>query len=137
MRPGWYTELFFLDEATAFAAGHRPCAQCRRADYNRFQQAFSDGNGLSGRLLSGELDRRLQADRTGPRRTCDAHHLPDGTMFAVGDRPCLKAGDGGRGWSFQGYGVLEALPRAPVVVLTPASIVAALGAGYACQVRGG
>lgn len=135
MRPGWYTELFFLDEATALAAGHRPCAQCRRADYKRFRQAFADGNHLSDRLRSADLDRQVHADRTGPRRTADARDLPNGAMFAQGGRPYLKVREGARTWSFQGYGPLQVLPNAPVAVLTPASIVAALGAGYACQIR--
>jgi hypothetical protein len=137
MRPGWYTELFFLDEATALAAGHRPCAECRRADYIRFRDAFAAGAGLAGPLRAGELDRILHADRTGPRPQAPAQTLPDGAMFAIDQRAYLKQGPGGRPWSFDGYGPPEALPAGPVTVLTPASSVAALRAGYVCQTRGG
>lgn len=135
MRPGWYTELFFLDEATALAAGHRPCAECRRADYNRFREAFAAGNGLASPPRAGELDRILHAERTGPPPQASAHDLPDGAMFAVDQRACLKLGDKGRPWTFDGYGPAEPLPAAPVALLTPRSSVAALRAGYLCQTR--
>jgi hypothetical protein len=136
MRPGWYTELFFMDEATALAAGHRPCAECRRADYNRYRAAFAAGAGLEGPLRAGEIDRRLHAERTGPRPQARAQTLPDGAMFAMGERAYLKLGDAARLWSFDGYAEPEPLPDEPVSVLTPRSTLAALQAGYLCQIRG-
>jgi hypothetical protein len=135
MRPGRYTELFFLDEATALAAGHRPCAECRRADYNRFREAFAAGNGLAAPPRAGELDRILHAERTSPRPQAPAQTLPDGAMFAVDQRAWLKLGDSARLWGFDGYGPPESLPEARVTVLTPQSTVAALRAGYVCQTR--
>ena len=65
LQPGRYTELFFLDEATAFAAGHRPCAECRRDDYNRFMQ-------IVGESRADAVDERLHAERLAPYRTCAA-----------------------------------------------------------------
>src|SRR5215204_4373861 len=69
LRPGRYTELFFLDEATAFAAGHRPCAECRRADFNRFREAWVRAN-LPGeepaQVLVPTIDARLHGERIGP-----------------------------------------------------------------------
>ena len=134
MRPRRYTELFFPDEATALAAGHRPCAECRRADYRRFRDAFASANGLAAPLKAVDLDRHLHRARTAPKPRRDARGLPDGAMFAAGDQAWLKTGAAARPWSFTGYGPPQALPSAPVAVLTPLPTVNALAAGYACQV---
>ena len=91
MTPGLYTELFFLDEVTALAAGHRPCGECRRADYRRFKAAWLLGNpdrGLGTDVPIGAIDRELHRDRLGgDRRPCthpaDLRSLPDG-VFVVG-----------------------------------------------------
>src|SRR6266705_4311158 len=73
MPPGRYTGLFFLDEATAFAAGHRPCAECRREDYNRFMS-------LVGETRADAIDDRLHAERRGPYRESRVDELPDGAF---------------------------------------------------------
>ncbi|HMO55211.1 MAG TPA: hypothetical protein PJ994_11945, partial [Tepidiformaceae bacterium] len=88
MQPGRYTELFFLDEATAFAAGHRPCAECRRADFLRFNGCWVEANRPPGYRLTtvNEIDRQLHEERiatgTHSQRAwrADAATLPDGTM---------------------------------------------------------
>src|SRR5262249_60720178 len=88
MTPGRYTELFFLDEATALAAGHRPCGECRREDHRRFRAAWIAGNPDRGLQIEGPIaaiDRELQRDRLGPdgrQRTYAARlrGLPDGVF---------------------------------------------------------
>ena len=133
--PGCYTLLFFLDEATALAAGHRPCGECRRAAFRAFVDAWTAAN--PGALPEGatridDLDRVLHRERTGPRRRAPVDGLPDGTFVALdGDpRPHLVLGDALLPWTPEGYGTRIARPSTPVEVLTPPSIVAALRAGY-------
>src|ERR1700744_3731405 len=91
-----WTELFFLDEATAFAAGHRPCFYCRRDDANRFRAAWEEGNGVAD-LLAPEMDAVLHRERL-DRRNKRLHELPmplnrlpDGTMVASGEASFLVA----------------------------------------------
>ena len=138
MTPGRWTELFFLDEYTALAAGHRPCAYCRREAFERFRAALVAGN--PGRLSEAPpvdaIDRLLHADRlteAGAQRRFGApsRTLPDGAMFERGGRAWLKLGNGARPWSADGYGQPEPLPGDPVTVLTPRCLVGALAAGYA------
>jgi hypothetical protein len=133
MRPGHYTELFFLDEATALAAGHRPCAECRRADYKRFREAYAEGNGLPTPLKATDLDRHLHQARTAARPLREAQTLPDGAMFATNGRAWLKSRDVARPWSFEGYGPVEHLPAERVTVLTPEPTLKAIAAGYAAN----
>lgn len=125
MTPGRYTELFFLDEATAYAAGHRPCAECRRADYRAFSALWAE---VHGPAKAAEIDRRLRA-----APPLVAESLPDGTMVAGPEGPVL-IWRGTWDWSFSGY-----RPRAPlqgaVRVLTPAPIVALLARGLKVQVH--
>ena len=150
MTPRSYTELFFLDEATALAAGHRPCAECRRADFLRFRAAWLAGNGAHGLAPNApiaELDRVLHAERldgTGRaarKRTWQAPlaGLPDGVLVVragAPDEPCLVWRGGLLAWSFAGYGPpVRALPDEMVAVLTPPSTVAAIRAGYAPTVH--
>ena len=129
-----WTELFFLDEATALAAGHRPCFYCRRREAKAFRAAWARGNGgetlpasaidtvLHGERLAGR-DKRLHP-LPGPVLA-----LPDGAMIAAGGEGYLVAGGGVRGWSAAGYG--EAVPvPAEVRLLTPPSTLRALAAGY-------
>lgn len=138
MSPGKYTELFFLDEATAFAAGHRPCAECRRADFRRFNELWVKANRPEGYVLRtvSEIDRQLHEERivagTRSQRTwrTDAASLPSGTIvewdgdaFLVWDRALRR-------WSFEGYNDFRRLPAGEVTVLTPESIVRAFAAGY-------
>ena len=128
LQPGRFTELFFLDEVTAFAAGHRPCALCRRADYDRFL-ALTDGGGADA------IDLRLEAERRdGPgRRTHRARgaDLPDGAFVLRDDgAPWLVRGDALRRWTPAGYGDRVARPAGPVRLLTPPTLAAVLAAGW-------
>lgn len=140
MAPHRYTELFFLDEAVAFAAGHRPCAECRRADFNRFVAAWREGNpGLAGteKLRVATLDSALHAERlTADRekRTFESTlgALPDGTFvtFEGADAWLLWHGSLRR-WSPGRYLETRIVdPVARVHILTPASLVRAFAAGY-------
>lgn len=149
MRPGLYTELFFLDEATALAAGHRPCFECRRADSLQFFDAIRAGvPGLVAdgeRLYADAVDRRLHEERVDARskakRTTDARlgELLDGSMVAFPQAPTraylVMAGQLFP-WSFAGYGSpIASAPETAVTVLTPPTTVAALRAGYVAVVH--
>jgi hypothetical protein len=141
MTPGRYTELFFLDEVTAFAAGHRPCGECRRADYHRFKAAWLAGNperGLAAGVPIGAIDRELHRDRLtneGRQRTfpADIAALPDGVFIALGThRAPLMIWRGALWpWSPEGYGDPEPAPDVGMVtVLTPRSTVQAFASAY-------
>lgn len=140
MRPGAYTELFFLDEATALAAGHRPCAECRRRAFLSFRGAWQRGRGKTGTLRAAELDRALHRARVESRSRRQVTHrcaldlLPDGVFIAFGEAPAkaeLVLGDRLLPWSPQGYGEARSRPKGgSVTVLTPQPSVAALAGGY-------
>ena len=137
MAPRRYTELFFLDEAVAIAAGHRPCAECRRQAFNRWRDAFAAGNGLGSPLRAGDMDRRLHAERLVPKTrekavwSANVDELPDGAFVDLDGVAYLVYGDALLSWSFEGYGAPRPKPLAGrVAVLTPRSSVATLGAGY-------
>lgn len=128
-----YTELFFLDEVTALAAGHRPCFQCRRKDANIFAEAWSRKSG--DHPTAPDMDAVLHAERLsrrGKRTYRDLlAALPDGAMIERDGEPFALRGGMLLRWSPAGYS--ERRPRpdlADVVVLTPPSIVAVLAAGY-------
>lgn len=130
-----YTELFFLDEPTALAAGHRPCFECRRADANAFADAFAKGQGADGNLAADPMDLILHADRLDGRqqRTFEApvSDLPDGAMVMVGSTPHAILERRLIMWSPEGYQAQQGpLPSSPVSVLTPKSICHALANGY-------
>ena len=128
--PG-YTELFFLDEATALAAGHRPCFECRRADAIQFRDAFARGNGINGSPLADEMDLRLHAERLAPRSiAADLRGLPDAAMVACEGKPCLVLGGELLAWTQEGYVPLGGRRELPLTLLTPPAIVNALAAGY-------
>jgi hypothetical protein len=134
--PASYTDLFFLDEVTALAAGHRPCFECRRADAKAFAEKWAQIKGTTFPYVD-EMDRVLQAERLDGRakRThgVDADGLPDGTSIAIdGSAFALRAGAMLR-WSPSGYIEADPRPRGSAMVLTPPSIVAVLAAGYAPQ----
>jgi hypothetical protein len=133
MKPRSYTELFFLDEATAFAAGHRPCAECRHADYERFRALWKACFG--GPAGADAMDAVLHAERLDgrARRTwrADVATLPDGTYVSVDGIARIVWRDKLIAWSDEGY--RDRQPRPPhrdVEVLTPPSIVAVFKAGY-------
>jgi hypothetical protein len=142
MPPGRWTALFFLDEATALAAGHRPCGYCRRADHLAFGEAWRVGQGLDKRLRACEMDSVLHAERV-DRRTrrqlttpAVVGDLPAGSMASFAGRPALVDGEHLLPWSFAGYGARIPVPAGTLVeVLTPPSIVEALRAGYAPMVH--
>ncbi len=141
MSPGKYTELFFADEAVALAAGHRPCAECRRAAYNEYRRAWQaeDADQLP---RAGDMDATLHRQRVvSPRRqkityTAKLSSLPHGAFFIHPRRPdvaLLKTDDGLWRWSQRGYAALtksELDPDDIVAVLTPKASVAALSAGF-------
>lgn len=131
MAPGSYTELFFLDETTAYAAGHRPCAECRRADYAAFRDLWADLFGAAG---APGIDAALHAARvTRDRRKvvfpAVAAGLPDSTMIRTPAGPAVILGNTLRPWHRSGYGPPEDRPRGQVEVLTPAPVVEMLRAG--------
>jgi hypothetical protein len=140
MQPGRYTELFFLDEATALACGHRPCVECRRADFVRFADAFAAANRLPSRPTAAALDALLQPERPagdGARlHRARVDELPDGVMLEVAGVPALLVGGAARRWTPDGYA--DRLPgpvNGVVDVITPRSIVRTLAAGYAARLH--
>ena len=141
MAPGHYTQLFFLDEATALAAGHRPCAECQRGRYREFQAAWAVANpDLAGGPAPGAdvMDAVLHAERLGParqKRTYDERldRLPPGAMLLPpgSETPHLATGQGPLAWTPAGYGAAADVPADAVVrVLTPRSVARALAAGF-------
>jgi hypothetical protein len=139
-RPGHYTFLFFHDEAVSFAAGHRPCAECRRPSYNAYRAAWAAGLGVelpSARDMNRQLHRERLAAGTHRRRLHQLpwSDLPDGTFVLLDGIPAVVVGDQLAEWTYDGYGGRRARPRAGVVpVLTPPSTVAVLRAGYEVQI---
>jgi len=137
LQPGRWTELFFLDEATACAAGHRPCALCRRADYERLRDAWERAHGV--RQTAAAMDRALHAARIlpGSRRlrtwAASLDAAAEGTMVALPQAPetaWLLLGGRLRRWTHFGYGEESAAPEGEVTILTPAPLVACFAAGY-------
>ena len=140
---GRWTPLFFLDDAVALAAGHRPCGFCRRAAHASYRAAVMRATGGSAPLPATELNRRLGAERlvrgrglsrAGDRRlwTAGIDRLPSGTVIADGaEPPRLVLDDRLLPFSFDGWGPPTARPRrGDVQVLTPPTSVAALRHGY-------
>jgi hypothetical protein len=136
MPPGRWTALFFMDEATALAAGHRPCAYCRRPDYTWFTQSWQKAQDLPERPRAVFMDQILHAERvTRTRqqitRPARAGSLPDGVMVRHNGTVGLLASGRFLPWSFDGYGAPQRIqPTTSVELLTPPSIVAALESGY-------
>jgi hypothetical protein len=127
-QPGRYTELFFLDEATAFAAGHRPCAECRREDYDRFVALVG--------ARADEIDERLHAERIDPgsherrlhrRRLRD---LPDGAFVLEDGDAWLVLGDELLRWTPSGYAERHPRPSGDAALITPPSLVEVLRTGW-------
>ena len=125
-----YTELFFLDEATALAAGHRPCFECRRADARAFAAAWGRASGTAPPTAPA-MDRVMHGERTGERDRVRPASLPAGAIFAAGDGFFLRTAGGARRWDFRGYGAETAVDAdANAASVTPASVRAVLAAGY-------
>ena len=142
--PGRYTELFFLDEATSLAAGHRPCAECRRSRYEEFRAAWARGRGDAREAhppAAGAMDAVLHAERLRPDGKKKTHvaslsALPDGSMIEHAGVPHLLWRGSLRPWSFERYGPpFHAGGSAMVTVLTPPSVAGAIGAGFEPQVH--
>jgi hypothetical protein len=127
VQPGRFTELFFLDEATAFAAGHRPCALCRREDYDRFVALVG--------ARADEIDERLHAERLDASRRRRLHparlqEVPDGTFLLEWGEPWLVLGGELRRWTAAGY--TERRPRTggEATLITPPTLVDVLRSGW-------
>ena len=131
MAPGRYTELFFLDEAVAAAAGHRPCAECRRPAWAAFTAAWAT---CFGPMRAPEIDRALHAarvkDRVQRRHLAGGTALPDGAMVLIDGAAHLIWQGKALRWQPEGYGKATPIPRGPVTVLTPEPIIATLRAGW-------
>ena len=132
MGPGSWTELFFLDEATALAAGHRPCFLCRREAARAFQAGFPANGGIP---KAHNIDEILHEERLDGRRkrmhdlTSPAADLPDGAMILQDGAPHLICEGAARPWSLGGYGTPKAI-QTGTRLITPPSTVAVLRAGY-------
>lgn len=138
----YYTELFFLDEVTALAAGHRPCFECRRAEAEAFARHWQEAKGLRKRPSAPDMDLVLHAERLDGkakrmhRRALDG--LPDGAMVSLpGQGPFAVRGERLLPWTPQGYGKPAPRPRGiEADVLTPRTMVDVLAAGYAPRWHG-
>ena len=133
-----YSELFFLDEATALSAGHRPCKDCQPLRFQKFKEYWCTANTeskSSSKVLISEVDRQLESERsdTSHRKItfkAKLSELPGGTMFTEKKKACLVTLGGLYDWSFDGYKQVEYGKDREVEVLTPRSIVAAMKEGY-------
>jgi len=142
MAPRLYTELFFLDEATAFAAGHRPCAECRREAYNHFKSSWLAGNPAYGfdkktsiRLID-EILHRQRMDSAGNKKTYreEINNLPDGSFIRLAGQPYLIANNRMFRWWPNGYDEgIDLAKTGSAEVLTPPSTVRAILSGYQPQ----
>lgn len=137
MTPRRYTELFFFDEATAIAAGHRPCYECRRPAFHAWQRAWQTATELDAPPPAPVMDQQMHRDRIEaksrlPRRwSSPLGALPDGAFVELDGAAHLVLGDGPRRWSWRGYGPAVAMAKTETVtVLTPRSSVLVLKAGY-------
>jgi hypothetical protein len=135
LQPGRFTELFFLDEATALAAGHRACALCRRDDYTRFVAIWGDVH--PGQIGADAIDAQLHGERVAPETRGQLRHeapldeLPDGAFVLEEDAPHLVLGAELLRWTPSGYA--EGRPRGTdrkALLITPPSLVAVLRAGW-------
>jgi len=143
MAPNRYTELFFMDEATAFAAGHRPCFECRRSDYNLFKSYWLKGNpeyGFDKKTSIQKIDAILQQERITRDKfkvtyTENIKNLPDGAFFVFEEKPYLLLNGRMYLWSPFGYDEGNMQPSVDSVeVLTPRSTINAFKAGYKPQI---
>ena len=134
----FYTELFFLDEVTALAAGHRPCFECRRKDAVAFAEAWARARRLPKRPSAPEMDDVLHPERLDGRakrtnrRNID--ELPDGAMIVLNGEPYAVRGNSLLRWTPEGYDARKRRPKGITAeVLTPPATLAVLAAGYRPQ----
>jgi len=134
LQPGKFTELFFLDEATAFAAGHRPCALCRRADYVRFTEIWRELH--PGEVGADAMDARLHEERVDPATRGQRHHplpsepLPNGA-FVANEAAAYLAVDGTLlRWTPFGYEGTEETPAGGSSLITPPTLIEVLRRGW-------
>src|ERR1700726_2486068 len=139
-QPHHFTWLFFHDEAVAFAAGHRPCAECRRESYNAYRLAWADGLGVDLPSATA-MNRQLHAERlfagTHRRRIhrLGWPNLPNGTFVLLHSAPAVLIDDHVTLWTREGYADQRARPKEGIAdVITPPSTIAALRAGYPVQI---
>jgi hypothetical protein len=135
LMPGRFTELFFLDEATALAAGHRPCALCRREDYDRFGEIWGELH--PGQVGADAIDAQLHHERLDPatrlqrRPPAELASLPNGAFVLDQDTPWLVLGDQLLRWNPAGYDMRRPRARsATVELITPPSLVEVLRTGW-------
>ena len=134
LQPGKFTELFFLDEATAFAAGHRPCALCRHGDYRRFTELWRDQHPSD--LGADAIDLTLHGERWDAtakrqrRHRSSVRDLPAGAIVVLGEAPHLVVDGSLRTWTPAGYTGTVPVPLGEVDVLTPPSLVEILARGW-------
>lgn len=141
MTPDRYTELFFLDEAVALAAGHRPCGECRRERYRAYMDLWATECADLGPATPKDVDRALQRARIDPDTRSQRRHdapldtLPDGTFIGLNDTACLVQGTRLLPYDPQGYRTAMDRPRGIMAsVLTPEPTVRILAAGYRAAV---
>ncbi|HKE27843.1 MAG TPA: hypothetical protein VKB88_36050 [Bryobacteraceae bacterium] len=135
MSPRRYTELFFLDEAVAFAAGHRPCAECRRERFNAFKAAWS-GRPVLADAIDLELHRHRVEHLTQVPHRAPLESLPDGTFVEIDHSPWLVWNNALLLWTPESYTQRRPRPaHATVTVLTPRPIVECFRRGYAPQIH--
>ena len=142
MAPGHYTQLFFLDEVTALAAGHRPCATCRRERYKSFVDVWTQVHGAPtcGRSVPQSIDKTLHAARMSRNKgkvtfQAKLKELPNGTIFMSDDKPILLSEASFLEWNFSGYRETETKPIEDVTVLTPKPLVDIYSAGWRPEVQ--
>jgi len=142
-QPHHFTFLYFHDEAVSFAAGHRPCAECRRESYDAYRTAWAEGLGVDPPSAK-QMNRQLHGERiyrgSHRRRLHELAwaDLPDGVFVLLGESPAVVVGDQLSPWTREGYRGRRARPMSGTAnVITPPSTVAALQAGYQVQLDDG
>ena len=130
MAPGLWTSLFFLDEATALAAGHRPCAECQRARFNAYRRSWGAAAGTPP-PMADQMDARLHEDRRGPRPTVRVAELPAGAMVRLEGEAWLIAGGRLLRWTPSGYDrAVDPPSDLRAELLTPSMTIQVIRAGY-------